>query len=116
MKRKTHPSVHDGVKKYPAPNQEFNLIATSITLHHVPNTGHILCVFHDLLKPGVPLHRRLGRKDGSFHGPGVDLHHGLKQTDLSRRAVQAGLADIQFQTVFGITKAHEPERGTIPCF
>ena len=36
----------------PHPAQRFDLIVTSMTLHHVPDTDHILQVFHDLLNPG----------------------------------------------------------------
>jgi len=95
----------------PPPAQRFDLIVTSMTLHHVPDTDHILRVFHDLLNPGGYLCiADLDKEDGSFHGPEVDVHHGFDRTGLSARAANAGFADTQFQTVFSITK--ERERGT----
>jgi ubiquinone/menaquinone biosynthesis C-methylase UbiE len=68
----------------PSPAQRFDLIVTSMTLHHVPDTDHILRVFHDLLNPGGALCiADLDQEDGSFHGPEVDVHHGFDRTDLS---------------------------------
>jgi len=89
----------------PLPPQRFDLIVTAMTLHHVPDTDQILRIFHDLLQPGGYLCiADLDQEDGSFHGPEVDVHHGFDQADLSRRAAQAGFADIRFQTVFSIAK------------
>ena len=101
----------------PPPTQHFDLIVTAMTLHHVPDTDHILRVFHDLLKPGGHLCiADLEQEDGSFHGPEVDVHHGFDQDDLSRRAAQSGFADIQFQTVFTITKERETGARDYPVF
>jgi ubiquinone/menaquinone biosynthesis C-methylase UbiE len=101
----------------PPPAQSFDLIVTSMTLHHVPDTDHILHVFHDLLNPGGYLCiADLDQEDGSFHGPEVDVHHGFDRDDLSRRAVQAGFADVQFQTVFSIAKAREKGTQDYPVF
>jgi ubiquinone/menaquinone biosynthesis C-methylase UbiE len=101
----------------PAPAQRFDLIVTSMTLHHVPDTDHILRVFHDLLNPGGYLCiADLDQEDGSFHGIEVDVHHGFDQADLSRRAAQAGLVDRQFQTVFSIAKEHASGTRAYPVF
>ncbi len=101
----------------PAPAQTFDLIATAMTLHHVPDTDHILRVFHDLLNPGGYLCiADLDQEDGSFHGPEVDVHHGFDQADLARRTAQAGFTDIQFQTVFTITKERETGTQDYPVF
>ena len=101
----------------PPPAQRFDLIVTSMTLHHVPDTDHILRVFHDLLNPGGALCiADLEQEDGSFHGPEVDVHHGFDRTDLSRRAAQSGFADVQFQTVFSIAKEHEDGTRDYPVF
>ena len=101
----------------PAPAQKFDLIVTSMTLHHVPDTDHILRVFHDLLNPGGYLCiADLDREDGSFHGPEVDVHHGFDRADLGRRAAQAGFAEVRFQTVFSIAKARENGTRDYPVF
>jgi ubiquinone/menaquinone biosynthesis C-methylase UbiE len=101
----------------PLPAQRFDLIVTSMTLHHVPDTDHILHVFHDLLNPGGYLCiADLDQEDGSFHGLEVDVHHGFDRADLSRRATRAGFADLQFQTVFSITKERESGTRDYPVF
>ena len=101
----------------PPPAQRFDLIVTSMTLHHVPDTDHILRIFHDLLRPGGYLCiADLDTEDGSFHGIEVDVHHGFDRTDLGRRAEQAGWADVQFQTVFSIAKGRENETRDYPVF
>jgi ubiquinone/menaquinone biosynthesis C-methylase UbiE len=101
----------------PPPAQRFDLICTSMTLHHVPDTNHILHIFHDLLKPGGALCiADLDKEDGSFHGPEVDVHHGFDRGELSLRAVSAGFADIHFQTVFSIAKEHATGTRDYPVF
>jgi ubiquinone/menaquinone biosynthesis C-methylase UbiE len=101
----------------PPPAQRFDLIATAMTLHHVPDTDHILRIFHDLLQPGGYLCiADLDKEDGSFHGPEVDVHHGFDQADLGLRAANAGFAAIQFQTVFSIAKAQETGTRDYPVF
>ena len=101
----------------PAPAQRFDLIVTSMTLHHVADTDHILRVFHDLLQPGGYLCiADLDQEDGSFHGPEVDVHHGFDRPDLGRRAAHAGFADVQFQTVFSIAKERETGTRDYPVF
>lgn len=101
----------------PPPAQHFDLIYTSMTLHHVPDTDHILRIFHGLLKPGGCLCIvDLDKEDGSFHGPQIDVHHGFDRADLSRRATQAGFAKLHFQTVFSIAKEHETGTRDYPVF
>lgn len=99
------------------PPQRFDLIVTSMTLHHVPDTDQILRVFHDLLQPGGYLCiADLDQEDGSFHGIEVDVHHGFDRADLSRRAALAGFADIRFQTVFSIAKEQAAGPRDYPVF
>ena len=101
----------------PPPAQRFDLIVTSMTLHHVPDTDHILRVFHDLLHPGGTLCiADLDKEDGSFHGPEVDVHHGFDRADLSRRAARSGFANVQFQNVFSIVKEREDGTRDYPVF
>src|SRR5512135_3841299 len=101
----------------PPPAQRFDLIVTSMTLHHVPDTDPILRLFHDLLNPGGYLCiADLDTEDGSFHGIEVDVHHGFDRTELGRHTTQAGFADVQFQTVFSIAKEGETGTRDYPVF
>lgn len=101
----------------PPPAQRFDLIYTSMTMHHVPDTDQILRIFHDLLKPSGSLCiADLDKEDGSFHGPEVDVHHGFDRAELSRRAAKAGFDDIRFQTVFSIAKEQVTRTRDYPVF
>ena len=101
----------------PMPDERYDLIYSSMTLHHIPDTDAILKVFHDLLTPGGWLCiADLDQEDGSFHGSHVDVHHGFDRAALTTRAVQAGLNDIVFSTVFEIVKETEAGARAYPVF
>lgn len=101
----------------PPPAQRVDLIYTSMTLHHVPDTDAILRIFHDLLQPGGHLCiADLDQEDGSFHGPDIDVHHGFDRAELSQRATTAGFGEIGFQTVFNIEKQQETGTREYPVF
>lgn len=94
----------------PLPDERYDLIYSSMTLHHIPDTDNILRVFHVLLNKGGHLCiADLDKEDGSFHGVEVDVHHGFDHAALAAKAQQAGFADVRFDTVFAIVK--ETERG-----
>jgi ubiquinone/menaquinone biosynthesis C-methylase UbiE len=99
------------------PTERFDLIYTSMTLHHVPDTNAILRVFHTLLNAGGYLCvADLDQEDGSFHGAEVDLHHGFDREILAAKAEQAGFGKPRFGTVFKITKETEGGARTYPVF
>lgn len=101
----------------PLPTERFDLVVTSMTLHHVPDTDGILHVFHDLLHPGGYLCiADLDREDGSFHGIEIDVHHGFERAELEARARKAGFTDVVFQTVFSISKERETGTRDYPVF
>ncbi len=101
----------------PAPTETFDLIVTAMTLHHIPDTDRILHVFHDLLNPGGHLCvADLDQEDGSFHGMEVDVHHGFDRDDLARRATAAGFVDVDFGTVFTISKTRDTGTQDYPVF
>lgn len=78
---------------------------SAMTLHHIPDTDHILRVFHDLLKPGGWLAiADLDREDGSFHEPKVDVQHGFDRAALATKAKAVGLAAPTSDAVFSIDK------------
>ncbi|MBM4190397.1 MAG: class I SAM-dependent methyltransferase, partial [Betaproteobacteria bacterium] len=101
----------------PLPAQRFDLIYTSMTLHHVPDTARILALFHDLLKPGGYLCiADLDLEDGSFHGLEYDVHPGFDRTALAGLAQAAGLAAARFRTVFEIVKERASGQRAYPVF
>jgi ubiquinone/menaquinone biosynthesis C-methylase UbiE len=101
----------------PLPDERYDLIYSSMTLHHIPNTNHILEVFHNLLNPGgVLCIADLDKEDGSFHGEGFDVHHGFERGDLEARTRTAGFAEVGFSTVFEIVKQQENGDRAYPVF
>jgi ubiquinone/menaquinone biosynthesis C-methylase UbiE len=101
----------------PIPGERYDLIYSSMTLHHIPDTNAILKAFHTLLNPGGWLCiADLDQEDGSFHGIQVDVHHGFDRDALAAQAAQAGFTDIRFSTVFEIVKTTEAGSRAYPVF
>ena len=101
----------------PLPDERYDLIYSSMTLHHIPDTDGILQAFHTLLNPGGWLCiADLDQEDGSFHGIQVDVHHGFERSALAKRAEQAGFSDLAFSTVFEIVKQTESGERAYPVF
>ena len=101
----------------PLPDERYDLIYSSMTLHHIPDTAHILAVFHQLLNPGGHLCiADLDQEDGSFHGIEVDVHHGFDRDALAGLAQAAGFRDVRFRTVFEIVKPKEDGERAYPVF
>ncbi len=99
------------------PDERYDLIYSSMTLHHIPDTDGILQAFHTLLNPGGWLCiADLDQEDGSFHGIQVDVHHGFERAGLAKRAEQAGFSEIAFSTVFEIVKQTESGERAYPVF
>lgn len=99
------------------PDERYDLIYSSMTLHHVPDTDAILATFLALLNPGGWLCiADLDKEDGSFHGMHVDVHHGFERTTLAAQASQAGFGEIDFSTVFEIVKETETGQRAYPVF
>lgn len=99
------------------PDTRFDLIYSSMTLHHIPDTDGILAAFHAHLNPGGWLGiADLDREDGSFHGIEVDVHHGFDRDALAARLRQAGFSQISFDTVFEIEKDQPQGKRAYPVF
>lgn len=86
----------------PAPDEQFDLVVTVLTLHHIPELAPVLAAFAALLAPGGHLCiADLEREDGSFHGAGFDGHHGFDRDDLTAQLARAGFDRVD------ITSCHE---------
>ncbi len=87
-------------------HETFDLIFTSMTLHHIDNIGPILIRLHQLLKTGGILAiADLDHEDGSFHTEDSgEKHHGFKRKDLESQLVEIGFNPPQFKTVHSISK------------
>ncbi len=99
------------------PDERYDLIYSSMTLHHIPDTATILNVFRNLLNPGGWLCiADLDQEDGSFHGIEVDVHHGFARQSLAELARSAGFSPARFETVFSIEKEKPEGTRAYPVF
>jgi len=82
----------------PAPTgEQFDLIVTVMTMHHIDPVDPVLGAFRDLLALGGHLCIvDLDREDGSFHGDGFVGHHGFDRAELTAALERAGLRSVRF--------------------
>ncbi len=80
----------------PFPETGFDLVVSSMTLHHLRDVPLVLGRLISLLKPDSWLAvADLDTEDGSFHGDAPDVfHHGFARTRISEWLVQAGLTRV----------------------
>lgn len=80
------------------PQETFDLIVTSLVLHHIQDLGPVLAGFRSMLAPGGQLAvADLDSEDGSFHAHlhDFDGHDGFDRDGLAAQLEQAGFADIR---------------------
>ena len=81
----------------PAPDEQFDLIVTVMTLHHIHDLTAVLRSFADLLAPGGHVCiADLEKEDGTFHTADFDGHHGFERAPLAADLSEAGFTDISF--------------------
>lgn len=80
----------------PAPaGESFDLIVTSMVLHHVDPLDVTLRAFASMLAPdGHVCVVDLDAEDGSFHGEGAPVHHGFERDAFADLLRQAGFAHV----------------------
>lgn len=89
----------------PLPETRYDLVCTLMALHHVPDTEGILKRFHALLSSGgVLCIADLDQEDGSFHGPGAEVHRGFDRDALAEQMRRAGFERIRFATPCVVTR------------
>ncbi|MFT3740563.1 MAG: class I SAM-dependent methyltransferase [Breznakibacter sp.] len=85
--------------------RKFDCIFSQMVLHHVSDTYKILVKFYDMLNPGGYLAiADLYTEDGSFHGPGAQVHLGFDPVVLSEKLAQIGFKNITHQTCYEIQR------------
>ncbi len=101
----------------PLPDARFDLVYSLMTLHHIPDTAAILERFRAVLaRPGYLCIADLDTEDGSFHGAGVDVHHGFDRDALAALARHAGFATVAFSTAHVMTKGEGSAAKRYPIF
>lgn len=82
------------------PEGPFDLIFSSMTLHHINDTEGLFQALFTLLRPGGQIAvADLDREDGSFHGDTAGIaHHGFERGDLEAKLETAGFGQVRFST------------------
>jgi predicted TPR repeat methyltransferase len=81
-----------------APDEQFDLVVTVMTLHHIAHLEPVLEGFAALLVGGGHLCiADLEEEDGMFHPDGFDGHHGFNRAALGADLADAGFGDIAFE-------------------
>ena len=112
------PICHDFSIPSNSPDDEkkFELIYSSMTLHHIDDTATFLARISGLLAPGgIIALADLDREDGSFHDDPLEkVHHGFDSHELSAQIGAAGLQVMSFETIYTMEK---PDRaGTMASY
>ena len=88
--------------------QRFDLIYSSMTLHHIDDTAGFLNRLSTLLcSGGIMALADLDLEDGSFHDdPQEKVHHGFDRVELSALLRAEGLQVISFETIYTMEKVN----------
>jgi SAM-dependent methyltransferase len=88
------------------PAESFDLVVSSMTLHHVENVARLLADFHRVLRSGGVLAvADLDAEDGSFHGHGLAAaHSGFDRDRMRGMLEEAGFREIREVTAATIEK------------
>ncbi len=99
------------------PAERFDLIYTLMTLHHIPDTDAILGKFHALLRDsGFLCIADLDKEDGSFHGPGFDVHNGFERAELTAKLQKAGFRQITSSIIYEVPREVQGQKKLFPLF
>jgi ubiquinone/menaquinone biosynthesis C-methylase UbiE len=101
----------------PLPAERFDLVCSLMTFHHIADTARLLRDLHTLLDAhGHLCVADLDSEDGSFHGPGFTGHLGFARSALAGEAQAAGFHDIDFSTVYHVSKPESTGQTDFPIF
>lgn len=94
----------------PVPDEQFDLVVSSMVMHHVRDLPRVLTGFATLLAPGGHLCiTDLDAEDGSFHHQhDFDGHHGFDRQQLARDLEAAGFEQVRVQDCHEITREGVP--------
>ena len=103
-----HTQIYDGVE-YPDLGCNFDVIVSTMVLHHMPNPEELISQFKQWLKPGGHLAiADLEPEDGSFHGDNPTVHHhGFDPQQVSEWARQQGMTIMALDQPYRIRKPQD---------
>ncbi len=91
-------------------NEKFDIIYTSMTLHHILDIEKIVKVFYDLLNEnGILCVIELDKEDGRFHinEKNFNGHNGFEHTEMNNALEKAGFKEICSETFFHGEKKYQ---------
>ncbi len=89
------------------PINTFDVIYTSMTLHHIPELSPIFAQFYTSLKDnGILCIADLVKEDGSFHhhDPDFDGHNGFTKENIEHQLIEKGFRILQNHSFYSISK------------
>lgn len=99
-------TVHLDPERESLPAECFDLVVSSMTLHHIEALETLLRDFHRVLRPGGVLAvADLDSEDGNFHGHGLTAaHSGFDREWMRGMLVEAGFTEIRAVTAAMLEK------------
>lgn len=97
----------------------FDLIYSSMTLHHISDTAEFLNRISSILTPGGMIAiADLDKEDGLFHDDPLEkVHHGFEREELAAMLHTAGFQKTMFETTHLLKKENrERKRAVYPIF
>jgi ubiquinone/menaquinone biosynthesis C-methylase UbiE len=98
-------------------DERFDLIFSSMALHHVKDVDGLLGIFFQLLNPGGQVALAdLDAEDGGFHGDIPDVFHlGFDRDLLGKKLVQNGFSHV-FATTAHVMEKESSTTGQVEAF
>ena len=91
-----------------APDERFDLVVSSMVMHHVKDPATVLSGFASLLEPGGHVCvADLDSEDGSFHTYDFGGHHGFDRDEVAATLEASGFTDVR---VSDCTQIHKEGR------
>lgn len=96
----------------------YDLIVSSMTVHHVPDTGALFRQWSGILRPdGKICFADLDAEDGSFHADRTGVFHfGFERAKLKELLAECGFRDLRDMTAATIVRNAEGQGKKFPVF
>lgn len=106
MKQLTQVETIEGLVPDQLPDKQYDLIYSSMTLHHIEDVPALIKTLADRIKPGGRIALAdLDAEDGNFHSEAKGIaHHGFEREMLASWLRDAGFVDVQFSTAFTVQR------------
>jgi 2-polyprenyl-3-methyl-5-hydroxy-6-metoxy-1,4-benzoquinol methylase len=101
-------TLHD-IDKESLEENQFDIVATNMTMHHITDTlDFIKKLVYSLKKGGKLFIADLDLEDGTFHSDNTGVvHFGFSRDRLIEQFKQAGLSNIHIETLQSFKKPHK---------